>query len=144
MEGKKVYLVLLILAIIETIVCLTTENLWILRIFLVANIFCIYAASWDLLGGYCGQVSIGHALFFGGAGYVSSILNLNLGIPLVASAFAGIAAAVLLAFIIGRPILRLRGPYLALGTMVIPLILITIITLFPLQLGGEGGISGSG
>src|SRR5258708_34032181 len=53
----------------------------VLRILTMTCIFAIFAASWDLLAGYTGQVNFGHALFFGAAAYTSGLLSFKLGIP---------------------------------------------------------------
>ncbi|GAI66273.1 unnamed protein product, partial [marine sediment metagenome] len=48
-----------------------------LGILFMASIFAIFAASWDLLSGYTGQMNFGHALFFGVAAYTAALLNLR-------------------------------------------------------------------
>ncbi len=139
---KKLYWIIAALGVVELVFCLATENLWILRIFLICNIYALYAASWDLLGGYTGQVSLGHALFFGGAAYVSSILNLRLGTPLVLAMGCGILSTVVFAVILGFPSLRVRGPYLSVVTLVTPLVFVAIIFMYPELLGGDCGFTG--
>ena len=74
------------------------------------------ALSWNILGGYAGQVSIGHAAFFGAGALITRLLWVK-GFPLPLSLIAAALVAVLLAWIIGIPALRLRGPYFAMGTM---------------------------
>jgi branched-chain amino acid transport system permease protein len=74
------------------------------------------AQSWNILGGYTGQVSIGHAAFFGAGASVTRLMWVQ-GFPLPISLVAGGIVAVLLASMIGFPALRLRGPYFAIGTM---------------------------
>lgn len=74
------------------------------------------ALSWNILGGYAGQVSIGHAAFFGAGALITRLLWVK-GFPLPLSLIAAAFVAVLLAWIIGIPALRLRGPYFAMGTM---------------------------
>ena len=74
----RVIAVLFVLMLI--IMPLITNDMYILRILTIASIFSIYAASWDLLSGFVGQVSFGHALFFGVAAYTTALLNLRLGL----------------------------------------------------------------
>jgi branched-chain amino acid transport system permease protein len=104
-------------------------------------ILAIFAASWDLLAGFAGQVSFGHSAFFGIAGYITAALikffNQHWAIALI----AGAAVAVLFSLLIGIPCLRLRGPYLALGTLAFSLILYNLF-LTGTYLGGTEGISG--
>jgi len=138
----RLYILLLIIAVIEFLFCFISDDLWWIRILIVCNLYALYSASWDLLGGVCGQVSLGHALFFGGAGYISALLNFHYGLPILIGILISCVVLTAFAFFLGLPLSRLKGPYFVLVTMVIPLIIISIITLFPLQLGGEGGISG--
>jgi branched-chain amino acid transport system permease protein len=121
---------------------LITNDMYILRILAIAAIFSIYAASWDLLSGFVGQVSFGHALFFGVAAYTTALLNLRLGLsPIITIPLGGIAA-VLVGLLVGIPCLRLKGPYLGLATLAFPIMLMGIIFTFPKFFGGELGISG--
>lgn len=121
---------------------LITNSPYILRILIFANIYAIYAASWDFLSGYTGQVNFGHAVFFGVAAYTTALLNLNLGLPPAATIPIGALVAVLAGLIVGIPALRLRGHYLALVTLAFPIILTGIVFAFPDLTGGELGISG--
>ena len=74
------------------------------------------AQSWNILGGYAGQVSIGHAAFFGAGAFVTRLLWVQ-GLPLPLALITAGLVAVILASAIGIPALRLRGPYFAMGTM---------------------------
>jgi branched-chain amino acid transport system permease protein len=121
---------------------LITQDTYILRIFVFAAIYAIFAASWDLLAGFLGQVSFGHALFFGVAAYSSALLNLRLDLPHYLTIPLGAVAAVAAGLIVGIPCLRLKGPYLGLATLAFPLMLIGILFMFPQFSGGELGISG--
>ncbi len=119
-----------------------TKDSYLLRIFTLASIFAILAASWDLLSGFTGQMNFGHALFFGVAAYATALLNLHAHIPPWGSIPLGALAAVLTGLIIGIPCLRLRGTYLALTTLAFPIILTGIVFAIPDITGGELGISG--
>lgn len=121
---------------------LLTKDMYILRILAIAAIFSIFAASWDLLSGYVGQVSFGHALFFGVAAYTTALLNLRLGWSPLITIPIGALAAVLVGLLVGIPCLRLKGPYLGLATLAFPILLMGIIFAFPKFFGGELGISG--
>jgi len=121
---------------------LLTNDMYILRILAIAAIFSIFAASWDLLSGYVGQISFGHALFFGVAAYTTALLNLRLGWSPLFTIPIGAFAAVLVGLLVGIPCLRLKGPYLGLATLAFPILLMGIIFAFPKFFGGELGISG--
>ena len=92
-------------------------------IFIVAMIYSIYAASWDLLAGVTGQVSFGHSAFFGIGSYAFAYFLIAFQLHwLVAILFSAIITVVI-GLIIAIPALRLKGPYLALGTMAFSLLL---------------------
>jgi branched-chain amino acid transport system permease protein len=82
----------------------------------------MYAAlsqSWNILGGYCGQISLGHALYFGIGAYATALLVSKLGVlPWFGIAAGGVIAA-LIALALGYPCFRLRGHYFAIATIVI-------------------------
>src|SRR5438046_2493509 len=115
---------------------------YVLRILTMTCIFAIFAASWDLLAGYTGQVNFGHALFFGAGAYTSGLLSLKLGVTPWATLWAGAAVAALFGFAVGYLCLRLRGSYLSLATLAFPLIVLGLLFAFPDFSGGELGISG--
>jgi branched-chain amino acid transport system permease protein len=113
-----------------------------LRILTMTCIFAIFAASWDLLAGYTGQVNFGHALFFGAGAYTSALLSLRFGLSPWITVWAGAAVATLFGFLVGYLCLRLRGSYLSLATLAFPLIALGLLFAFPGFSGGELGISG--
>ncbi len=121
---------------------LISSQPYFLRIMTLAAIFAIYAASWDLLAGFTGQVNLGHALFFGVSAYVGGKLNLMFGLsPWLTIPLGGICA-VIVGLVAGIPALRLRGFYLGLVTLALPIILTGVIFIFPEFTGGELGLYG--
>jgi branched-chain amino acid transport system permease protein len=115
---------------------------YVMRVLTMTCIFAIFAASWDLLAGYTGQVNFGHALFFGAGAYTSALVSLSLAVTPWASVFAGAAMATLFGLLAGYLCLRLRGSYLSLATLAFPLIALGLLFAFPDFSGGELGISG--
>lgn len=115
---------------------------YVLRILTMTCLFAIFAASWDLLAGYTGQVNFGHALYFGAGAYTSALMSLKLGISPWATVWAGAAVAAFFGFASGYLVLRLRGSYLSLATLAFPLIALGLLFAFPNFSGGELGISG--
>lgn len=80
---------------------------------------CLFAAlaqSWNMLAGFAGQTSLGHAAFFGIGAFATRILWLG-GQPLVLALALGGVASVVFAMVIGVPTFRLRGAYFAIGTL---------------------------
>jgi branched-chain amino acid transport system permease protein len=121
---------------------LITRDPYLLRILILTGIFAIFAASWDLLSGFTGQMNFGHALFFGVAAYTAALLNLNTPLPPWGTIPLGALAGVLAGLVIGIPCLRLRGTYLALTTLAFPIIVTGIVYAIPNITGGELGLSG--
>lgn len=93
------------------------------------------ASSWNILGGYTGQINLGHAAFFG-LGTLATRLLWMRGFPIFPSLLAGGVAAVVLALLIGIPAFRLKGAYFAIGTLALGQILnATIATVLPVIAG---------
>ena len=134
--------IVLLFCLILLLLPLITAHPYYLGILFLASIFAIFAASWDLLSGFTGQMNFGHALFFGVAAYTAALLNLHFGLAPWLTIPLGALAAVLAGLIIGVPCLRLRGIYLALATLAFPLILIAVLYTIPNITGGEMGVSG--
>jgi branched-chain amino acid transport system permease protein len=135
-------LIALIFFLLLFIVPLITQEPYTLRILLFANVFVIFAVSWDFISGYTGQMNFGHALFFGVAAYSTALLGKHLGLQPWATIPIGAIVAVGAGVLMCLPALRLRGPYLSLVTLAFPLILLGVIKAFPDFTGGEHGISG--
>lgn len=119
-----------------------SKNPYYLRILVISAIFAIYAASWDVLAGYAGQLNLGHGVFFGIGGYTAALLNLHLGLPPWIIVPLGGAGAVIGGALVAMPVLRLRGFYLALVTLSFPIILMGIVLRFKWFTGGDIGLSG--
>ena len=115
---------------------------YLLRIIIITCIYAIYAASWDLLAGYTGQINFGHALFFGVGAYGSALTNYHLHLSPWITIPVGALVAMGAGFLVGIPCLRLRGSYLSLATLAFPLILVGVLFAFPDFSGGELGVSG--
>lgn len=86
----------------------------------VATLICMYGAmalGWNLIGGFGGQISLGHGVFFGVGAYTTALLAVREGLSPLAGIPAGTALAVGLALVIGAPTFRLSGHYFALATI---------------------------
>jgi branched-chain amino acid transport system permease protein len=79
----------------------------------------ISASAWNIVGGYAGQVSVGHSMFFGLGAYVPLVFYNLWGWPPVAGIPAGIALSVALALVIGLPTFRLTGHYFSMATIAV-------------------------
>jgi branched-chain amino acid transport system permease protein len=144
-------LVFLLFLLALSIPLLLTGNVmggdYYLRIFILANVNALFAASWDILVGRAGQISLGHALFFGIGAYSSAIFATLIGLPPWITLALSVPFGVLAAFLVGFPSMRVKGPYLALVSLAFPLILIRLSWLeSPINIkaimGGDFGIQG--
>ena len=98
---------------------LPVADVYTRNLIIITVLFAGLAQAWNILGGYCGQISLGHALYFGIGGYVSSLLFVRAGIPPTLGMFAGGAVAGLCALLVGWPCFRLSGHYYAIATVVV-------------------------
>ncbi len=98
---------------------LPIHDVYTLNLIIITLLFAGFAQAWNVLGGYCGQISLGHSLYLGIGAYVSTMLYLNLGIPPTIGMFAGGAVAGLCALLVGWPCFRLSGHYYAIATVVV-------------------------
>jgi branched-chain amino acid transport system permease protein len=121
---------------------LTGPNVLLLYVLAYTNLIAIFAGSWDLLVGRVGQISLGHALFFGIGAYATALLYKFYQLPLWVTIPSAIFIGVLVSVAVGFPCVRVKGPYLALVTMTFPLILSSAILYFKDWTGGEKGIGG--
>jgi len=102
------------------------------RIVALIGFWAIIGTSWNLIGGYAGQPSFGHAAFVGVGAY-TTVLLVHAGLVPWLGIPCGVVASCIAALVIGYPTLRLRGVYFALATLVYPLILALIVTYLGLQ-----------
>jgi branched-chain amino acid transport system permease protein len=79
----------------------------------------ISASAWNIVGGYAGQVSVGHSMFFGLGAYTPLLFYTLWGWPLLAGIPFGIAFSVALAVVIGLPTFRLSGHYFSMATIAV-------------------------
>jgi branched-chain amino acid transport system permease protein len=79
----------------------------------------ISASAWNLVGGYAGQISVGHGMFFGAGAYVPLLLYQHWGLPPIFGVPIGIVLSLALAGLIGQPTFRLRGHYFSMATIAI-------------------------
>ena len=106
----------------------------------ITMIYIIAVLGLNILTGYCGQISIGHAAFMAVGAYTSAILVTKLGFPFwVALPCAGIMAG-LVGLIFGLPSLRVKGFYLVLATLAAQFIIMWVIMRIRFLTGGYAGI----
>lgn len=104
-------------------------------------LYAIAASAWNIIGGYAGQVSVGHVVFFGCGAYAAMAAYSHFGLPPLVGIPAGVAAAVLIAAVIGVPTLRLSGHYFSMATIAVAELARLIVTNTEV-LGAAVGLSG--
>lgn len=104
-------------------------------------LYAIAASAWNIVGGYAGQISVGHVVFFGCGAYAALAMYHHFGLPPLVGVPVGIVVSVLIASIIGVPTLRLSGHYFSMATIAVAELarLVTTNTEF---LGAAVGLSG--
>lgn len=105
------------------LVPLITTRTDVLTWFYLTLLYITLSQSWNIIGGFAGQVNLGHAAFFGAGALTARYIWLHFGLPLPLALLGGALAASLFAIVIGLPAFRLRGIYFVIGTLVLAEIL---------------------
>jgi len=130
MRSLKIIAIALLIVILACIP-LVIEKVSIINLIILTFLYITLASSWNILGGYTGQTSLGHAAFFGLGALATRLLWTN-GFPVFPSILAGGLLAVAFALLIGVPTFRLKGVYFAIGTLTLAQILnVTVGNVFP-------------
>lgn len=116
-------------------------NSYAVTVFIFIFFYAFLGQAWNIVGGYAGQVSVGHVVFFGCGAYASMAAYSHFGLPPLAGVPVGIIAAVLIAAVIGVPTLRLSGHYFSMATIAVAELARLIVTNTEF-LGAAVGLSG--
>jgi branched-chain amino acid transport system permease protein len=111
-------------------------------VMVLAGIYAILALGLSLFLGYTGQISLGHSAFFGAGAYTTAILTARYGFPPFVAFWASAIVAATLSYLIGRPILKLKGYFLALATLGFGEIFLVVVREAQQLTGGVIGIFG--
>lgn len=131
------------LALLATIIALAPlaiANNYFYDVAILVGLNAIVCVGLNLLVGYAGQVSLGHAAFYGLGAYGTALLASRYGWPSLAALAAATAAVALLAYVVGRPILKLHGHYLAMATLALSIIVSIVIATEDALTGGPDGM----
>lgn len=115
-------------------------NPYVMSLIVAAMIIGGVALAWALLGNLGGMVSFGHSAFFGVGAYVSAVLTMKAGVPVVLAMLLGGCGA-LIASVAMLPVLRLKGPYFALAILAYAHIFKILATEWAAVTGGSAGLS---
>jgi len=138
--NPRVYFVLLVFLGLLAVL-LFTRNPFYLNILFMILLFAGLSGAWNIIGGFGGQLSLGHSAFFGIGAYTSALLFVKCGIPPILGIFAGVGTASLLAAVIGIPCFRLKGPFFSLATIAIAEVLQLLAVFFKKITEGSEGLS---
>lgn len=138
---KRANIGLLILAAILAVLPVLLPNSFYFDIVNRMAINAVLALGLNLLIGFAGQISLGHAAFFGIGAYASAVLTVHYAWPPLVAMGAGAVFASLLAAVIAPPIFRLRGHYLAMATLGLGVIVAIVLKNEGEFTGGPDGMS---
>ncbi len=136
------YIGLLFFVIFLFLIGFFIKNDYYLNVFVLIGIQAIAVLGLSLLMGYAGQVSLGHAAFYGLGAYASGILTIHYGLNPYLAMFCGMAISALMALIVGLPALRLKGHYLAMATLGFGIIINICFKEMASLTGGPSGLVG--
>ena len=125
-----------------TAVGILVDNAYYLQVMIFIGVNTLLALSLNMLMGYAGQISLGHAAFFGIGAYTTAVLSTTYNISPWLSLPAAIFAAIAIAYIVGIPTLRLTGYYLAMGTLGFGIIVNIVFREWYSVTGGASGFVG--
>jgi branched-chain amino acid transport system permease protein len=131
---------LVVLVAVIAALPLALSNNYYYEVAILVGLNAIVCVGLNLLIGYAGQISLGHAGFFGLGAYGSAILSARFDWPPLAALVATTVAVALIAYVIGRPILRLRGHYLAMATLGMGVIVSIVAATEDRWTGGPDGM----
>jgi branched-chain amino acid transport system permease protein len=129
------------MAAIVVLLPLLFSSAYYYRVAALVFVFALASIGLNLLMGFAGQVSLGHAGFMGIGAYAVAIGPTHLGVPSWLSFVIGAALSALVAFVVGRPILRLKGHYLAVATLGFGLLIAIVFTNEARFTGGPDGMA---
>jgi branched-chain amino acid transport system permease protein len=117
-----------VLLVVLAVLPLPIPNVYLRGLMVLTLLYAGLSQGWNILGGYCGQISLGHALYFGIGGYTSAMLFTKYGIPPSVGMFVGGGLAGAAALLVGWPCFRLSGHYYAIATLVVGMMVLLLIT----------------
>jgi branched-chain amino acid transport system permease protein len=133
--------VVLAMAVLVVALPLVFPSAYYYRVAALVFVFALACVGLNLLMGFAGQVSLGHAGFMGIGAYAVAVGPAHLGLPSWLAFFAGAMLSAFVAFVVGRPILRLKGHYLAVATLGFGLLLAIVFNNEARFTGGPDGMS---
>ena len=116
---RRDLIVAAVLAALAALAPLFVKDVYVQNILILTLMYAALSQSWNILSGYCGQISLGHALYFGIGAYATELLFTKFGVLPWFGMLAGGLFAAAIAMVLGYPFFRLRGHYFVIATIVI-------------------------
>jgi branched-chain amino acid transport system permease protein len=139
---KSPYAGFVIFSILLLGVPLFVTNQYYLGVLVIIAINSIIVLGLDLLIGYTGQISLGHASFYGLGAYITGVLSAHWQWPPLAGLFVVLPVVAVIAWLIGMPTLKLHGHYLAMATLGFGIIVFILFNELGTLTGGPSGLTG--
>ena len=137
--SKKISIVLAIL--LATVLPTIWPNPYYVHLMVIIGIYAILLLGLDIVVGYVGEVSLGHAALFGIGSYTAGVLNFQLGVPFLLAIPASIVVTAFFGALLALPALRVNGPYLAMVTLAFGTIIQILINEMTFLTNGPLGLS---
>ncbi|ANN77546.1 ABC transporter permease subunit [Bordetella flabilis] len=139
-RSPKAYVSLALLIVMFAVPAVLATPFWT-NLFVLLFVFSAMSVAWNIVGGYAGKLSLGHAVFYGIGGYTATLLTQNYEISPWIGMVAGAVLSGIVAVIISYPTLRLRGPFFALASIAILEVCRLLVIHEESWTGGSSGIS---
>lgn len=133
---------LVALIILVLLAPFTINSPFIFTILILIGIYSMITIGLSLLIGYAGQISLGHAAFFGIGAYITGVFTVKFHISPWLAILIGMIFTFTVAFLIAIPVLKLKGHFLALATMAINIIVYVLLLGLSDYTGGASGLGG--
>ena len=142
LRGKTRHIPIAALVVFLLLIPVVSGNRYSISVMMLVGIYTIIVIGLNLLMGYAGQISLGHAGFFGIGAYCSGLLNVKLGLSPWLAAIAAIIFTAGIAYLIGIPTLKLKGHYLAMATLGFGEVVFVVLTKLDWLTGNPDGLPG--
>lgn len=121
------------------IAALLLQQPYFLGIAMLGFMWAGLATAWNIVGGYGGQFSLAHSVFFATGAYAVALTQVNFAWSPIAGILLGVLVAAAIAAVLSWPLFRLRGPFFAIGTLALSLVALALVEYFPWT-GGTRGV----
>ena len=139
--ARELPLMALVLGLLAALIFAASGDSFALNILSTTFLFAGLASAWNIIGGFGGQFSLGHSVFFAVGAYTTANLYLRMGVSPWLGLVPGAALAALVAALVSWPVFRLRGPFFAIATMALTEVALALGNYMESVTGGTRGMS---